>query len=203
MKTLGSVAAVAAAAQDDADAEVQDLERQAEARVRVVLREAEVPPAPAPDREHRLRAARRAAVERLAREDWEDRRELLEQRDAWLRSVVETALERLRQPAEPARRKAELAQLAAEALRHLPGAAFEVVVAAPDEAALLDESWRRALAAGRPGAEVRVVPSADLKGGGCLVRTADGRAAFDNTYEARARRLETELRAELGPLYES
>jgi vacuolar-type H+-ATPase subunit E/Vma4 len=202
MKTLGSVAAVTAAAHDDADAEVQELERQAEARARAIRQEAEVPPAPAPDREHRLASARRAAIERLAREDWEDRRHLLEQREAWMRHVIETALERLRQPAPAAARRADLAQLAAEAWRHLPGAAFEVRVG-PDDAALLDESWRGALAAARPGAEVGVVSAAALQCGGCLVSTADGRASFDNTYQARARRLEPEWRAVLGPLYES
>jgi vacuolar-type H+-ATPase subunit E/Vma4 len=201
VKTLGSVAAVTAAVNDDVDAEAQELERQAEARARAVLQEADAPAATAPDTGQRLAAARRAAVERLAREDWEDRRDLLDRRDAWMRRVVQAAMERLRQPAEPGARRAELARLAAEGLRNLRGADFEVG-AAPDDAALLDETWCREVAAGRPGAVVRVVSSALVRDG-CLLRAAGGRASFDNTYEARARRLEPEWRSALGLLYES
>jgi vacuolar-type H+-ATPase subunit E/Vma4 len=196
-KPLGSVGAVVAAVQDEAEAAVEAIRAEAAARAASILREEQ---AAAPtDREARLAAARRQARERLAREDWEDSRAGLEQREAWIRRVTAEGLRRLAE-AEPEARRQRLLALAADALSRLPGDRFELGLGDADLASMA-EGDRRALAAERGAAEVRCVPDPAAVGGGCVARTAEGRATFDNTYPARARALERAWRSVLGALH--
>jgi vacuolar-type H+-ATPase subunit E/Vma4 len=105
----------------------------------------------------------------------------------------------LRERRTSAERRTELAALAREAAARLPAGAIELVVDA-DTAADLDDDWRAPLAAFRGGAPVTVV--AAPVHGGCIVRSADGRASYDNSYAARAERLQAEWRAELSAIYD-
>ena len=194
MKAFGSPAAVAAAVRDDADAEVERIARESQAALARAAEEeaAEVPEIPG--RELRLAAARREAREMLAEEDLCDAREALEAREAWLSKVVAEGRRLLDEPVPAGARRAALARLAREGLERVAG---EVVVAvAPSDAALLDEAWAGALGA-------RVVADGAIAPGGCVVRSADGRASFDDTLEARARRFEPAWRAALGALYQA
>lgn len=197
MKALGSPAAVAAAVRDDADASVEKVERDlAAALARLAAEEGAEPGAPV-DRDARLAGARRQAREHLAREDLADAREPLEAREAWLRRVLAEGWRRLDEPQPQGARREQLARLAREGLDRVPGDEVEIVVS-PADAALVDASWAATLA---PPRRARLASDAGLRAGGCLVRSSDGRVAFDNSLEARARRFEAAWRAALGGLY--
>jgi vacuolar-type H+-ATPase subunit E/Vma4 len=199
MKALGSPAAVAAAVGDDADAEVDRIEREARAALARIAEEEAKDPAALPEREVRLAAARREAHERRAREDLLDARESLEAREAWIHRAEAEGRRLLAEPAPAADRRAAIARLVQEGLDRLPGDTI-VVAVAPADAPLLDEAWARALS---PGRAVRVVPEEGVSPGGAIVRSADGKVAFDDTLEARARRFEAAWRSALGALYEA
>jgi vacuolar-type H+-ATPase subunit E/Vma4 len=199
VRTLGSVASVAAAIADDVELEREAVRRRAEAsRAAVTAGEAAEPAVP-PEREARLVSARQAARERLARADWEAAREALEDREAWMAAVAEEGLRRLRAPgSDHERRRGEIRALVREALEVLPGAAFDVAVSAEDAALFgADEARVAGLA---PGVSLRVTADEGVSGG-CRVQARDARASFDNTYPARARRLEPEWRAAVGEAY--
>jgi vacuolar-type H+-ATPase subunit E/Vma4 len=198
VKALGSPAAVVAALHDDADAEVERIERETQAAMDRLAAEEAADPTALPERELRVAAARRRARELLAQEDLRDAREALEAREAWFSRAVAAGRRALEEPLPAAERRAELARLAREGLDRLAGDRVSVVVAVHD-AALLDDAWAKDLA---PGREVRVVASADVAPGGCLLRSADGKITFDNTLAARARRYEAVWRAALGALYQ-
>ncbi|HEY7510534.1 MAG TPA: V-type ATP synthase subunit E [Vicinamibacteria bacterium] len=197
MRTLGSVASVVAAIADEVEAEVEAVRRRAgAARSALAAVESEREAEPA-EREARLVAARQQARERLARADWQASREALTDRERWMTSVAEAGLRRLAAPASvPAARRRELLALVREAVEALPGAAFDAAVS-PSDAALLGP---QATSGPFPGLDVRVVADATVKGG-CRVTERGGRTSFDNTDEARVRRLEPEWRAALGQLY--
>jgi hypothetical protein len=177
------VAAVTAAARDDAEAEVAAVERRAAAERACLEAEPEPPPIEAAEREARLGAARRGARERLAHEDWLDRRSALELREEWM----------ARAAAEGRRHFAldrdALTRLAREAIARLPNAT-EVVVCV-EEAPLLEGI----------ALDARVVADPRSPRGSCLARTREGRLSFDNGLEARARRLVHEWRAALGEVF--
>ena len=199
MRTHGSVASVVAAIADEVEVEVEAVRRRAEA-ARAALRAEEAPePAVPPQGEARLVAARQQARERLARADWEAAREVLQDRERWMAAVAEAGLRRLcARAGDGEQRRRELCALIREALEALPGASFEVAVAAEDAALLAADEAR--LAALAPGVPLRVLAD-DSVTGGCRVQAHDARASFDNTYPARARRLEPEWRGAAGGVY--
>lgn len=199
MKPLGSVAAVIAAVREDAGAEAEAIgARAAEevARIRALQASDVVTIA---DRETRLAAARREAHTRLAQEDWEDRRDAVALREEWLERALDLGRRLLAKPEDATARRARLTSLVEEGLARLPGATCEVVVSEAD-ALLLGPDWRRDIAAAAGRRDV-LVTSGPVDGG-CILRTPDGRASFDNTYATRARRFQPAWRAALAGLYE-
>lgn len=199
MKIYGSVASVIAAVHDEATAQIEALDQEVAVQLERLRLDEASEPAGGSDREARLAAARREARERLAREDWRDARAALEEREGWIGRVVEQARQHLTEPLSARAQRSYLAQLVREALQRLPGDSFTVTVSAAD-AALLDDGWCRDLAAGAGKQALRVVVDPAVAGG-CIVGTADGKASFDNTFPARARRFEAVWRAALGALY--
>jgi vacuolar-type H+-ATPase subunit E/Vma4 len=199
MKPLGSVAAVIAAIREDASAEAEALDRQAQTEVER-LRALEVGDVVTiPDRERRLTAARQESQTRLAQEDWEDTREAVADRERWMARAVELGRHQLADPGDVQGRRDRLAVLAREALSRLPGRVCEIAVPEAD-VALLGPEWRRAVADAADRDDVRV--TAGSHEGGCIARTPDGRASFDNSYAARAQRFQAAWRSALAEVYE-
>ena len=205
MRPLGSVAAVIGAVREDAQADVDAIEREAAA----AIAGADVSPptsaaagrAPGKsDSEAALAAARDRARTRLSHEDWEDTRAALADREAWIADAIALGREQLlSRDARPYdARRATLAQLAAEGIARLPAGPIVIVVTASD-ATLLDDAWRSQI--GRGDASAVTIVSRAI-GGGCMVQSADGRAVFDNTYDARIERLQARWRAVLADIYE-
>ena len=200
MRLAGSPESVVEAIRDGAEAEIETLDRATEERVRRLGEVAEEEPLSDPRAAVRLSAARREAAETLAREDLADRRESLEERERWIARAAAEGAVRLARAGEDGPRRELLARLAREAIRELPGDAFEILVA-PADAALCDEAWRKSVAG--PSSRVTVRCDNPPEGGGCAARTADGRVSFDNGFAARARRFEAVWRAELARLLAS
>ena len=113
--------------------------------------------------------------------------------------AVALAEQRLPETDTPDGRRTILAALAREGLERLPAGSCDLVVSAED-AALLDVNWSQTLAAATGRANLRVIAGA--AGGGCVARSLDGRASFDNSYAARAKRFESAWRGALAGLYE-
>jgi vacuolar-type H+-ATPase subunit E/Vma4 len=80
-----------------------------------------------------------------------------------------------------------------EGINNLPGNAFEVELKAEDQAFLEAELESMA---GRLDAKIDVTPSAALDGG-ARIYTADRRLLIDNTFSARLKRAEEEIRREI------
>ena len=198
MKPLGSVAAVIAAIREDAGVEVDGIVRQADADVARLRAEDAAHLITCPEGDMQIATVRERARTRLAQEDWLDTRAAIDEREAWLARAVERGRQRL-DDAAPAVRRQRLARLTEECIERLPSGALELIVTA-DDASLLDDGWRAALMNTAELRSLSVVPG-DVDGG-CVVRTADGRASFDNSYRARADRLRTAWRAELAKLYQ-
>ncbi|HEX6161697.1 MAG TPA: hypothetical protein VF111_16090 [Thermoanaerobaculia bacterium] len=115
MQTLGSPASLIAAIREDAAAEAERIQEAAAnelASIRAAAASSDVAIA---DREERLVAARRENEERIAKQEWEARRAVIEQREAWIGRVVATAREGW-SGLDPAR----VAALVDEARAHLP-----------------------------------------------------------------------------------
>jgi vacuolar-type H+-ATPase subunit E/Vma4 len=199
MRPLGSVAAVIAAIREDASAEAEALERRAEAEVVRVRTLAAGDVVTIPDIERRLTAARQASQSRLAQEDWEDRCEAVADRERWIARAVELGRLQLIASGDAQARRERLAVLAHEAMSRLPAGVCELVVSEAD-LAWLGPDWCRAVANGAGRDEVRV--AAGSHEGGCIARTLDGRASFDNSYAARAGRFQAVWRSALGEVYE-
>jgi vacuolar-type H+-ATPase subunit E/Vma4 len=198
VKTLGSPASVADAVREEASREVERLLRDTDeeiVRLRAEAQSADVMP---PDRPARLAAARREVSARLAREDWEDRRTALEERERWTERAIRLARERLDGDREAASRRELLLALAVEAAERLPAGAVEIAVSASD-ASIADDAFVEELArrARRTVARAR----GDLPQSGCVVSTVGGKVRFDNSLEARARRFEPLWRAALTEIY--
>lgn len=199
IKTLGNVAAVAAAIAEEAAAQIAAMEQELQAALAAIAA-AEVVPTVPPELAARLEAARRAAADRQAADDLEDRRQWLEQRETWFARVVEEGWRRLRRPVEPATRRERLARLAAEAVRALGSDECQLVVG-PADRVLLDDAWREHLEQ-TTGARIVEIVADDTIRDGCIVRSLAGNLMFDNTLEARARRFEGVWRRVLGKRYE-
>ena len=225
MKPLGSVQAVVAAIREDAAAEVEMLGQTTQAELDRIRAEEARDVVTIPESASRLAAARQRARARLAEEDWQDAREAFAEREQWIARAVAKGERQLAEAEASDRRRETLAVFVREALERLPrgvptaaagpqarhprlggpaalatpSGACEIVVSAAD-AAVLDLAWSQRLAALTGRADLRVIPGP--VDNGCVVRTLDGRASFDNSYAARARRFESAWRAALAEVYE-
>ena len=161
MQTLGSPASVVAATREDAEAEVERIQETTAGELAAIRAEAGSTSVVIADREARLTAARRETEERVARQEWEGRRAVMQQREQWIQRVVTAAQARWTVTSGEA-----LDALVREARSRLPEGDCEII-ASPR--------------------------------GGCVVRCGD--LSFDNSYEARSRRLEPEWRAALSGMY--
>jgi vacuolar-type H+-ATPase subunit E/Vma4 len=199
MTGWGSVESVVAAIREEARAESERIEIDASATIARLRQEDELTPVAIPDGDARIAAARRRAHEHAADENWGDRQVALESRERWMARAVALGLDRLR-IADAATRREDLLHLACEAGARVGSPAVEIVVA-PDDLALADPAWRVEVAA-TIGAAVTVSADAAVTGG-CIVRSADGRLNYDNTYAARTRRFEGAWRSALSELLAS
>jgi vacuolar-type H+-ATPase subunit E/Vma4 len=198
MKVLGSVAAVVAAIREDAAAEVEVIARQADADIARFRADDAAQPLAFIEGEVQLAAARDGARARLAHEDWLDNRAAIDEREAWLARVVALGQQRLGLDGDE-RQKQRLARLVHESLVRLQSPAIDIVVSTAD-ASLLDEAWQLEVRRAHR-LETLTITSGTIDGG-CLVRTIDGRASYDNTFRARAERFRTVWRAAIAELYE-
>lgn len=188
MKPLGSAASVLASMRDEAQGEIERIEQEADATVAKWTRE-EPGSTEAPDRSDRLAAAARQRRERVAREDWEDRRVALELREEWIRAVIEEGRKAL-EAGSPQERLALLRATAEEALRRIPAGQRCTISVAARDLDLLDEEFLAGRMTRGPPAEIR---------GGCIVRAAN--MVVNNSLEERERRFEAEWRAALAKAY--
>jgi vacuolar-type H+-ATPase subunit E/Vma4 len=198
VRIAGSPESVVEAVRDEAAAELEALDRATREQIARLETEAGDELAEDPRVGVRLASARREAAETLSREDLADRRETLQERERWIARAAAEGAARLARSAEPGARRELLARLAVEAIEALPGDAFEVRVS-PEDAAVCDEAWRQRV--GGPSRSVTVRTDGFPEGGGCSVRTRDGRVSFDNGFAARARRFEAAWRAELARIF--
>lgn len=91
MQSFGSVASVVAAIREDAAAEVERVEQTMTGEIAAVDADAASASVTIADREQRVAAAHRAVAESLAQQEWDGRRALIEQREAWIARVVAAA----------------------------------------------------------------------------------------------------------------
>jgi vacuolar-type H+-ATPase subunit E/Vma4 len=183
MQTFGSPASIIAAIREEADAEAERIEGAAAADLASICSDAAAANVGIADREERLTAARRMNEERMAKQEWDGRRAVIEQREKWMQRVVAAARMKW-SGGEPATRREQLNALIREALSRLPRGTYEVAVSA-DDRDLVDV----------PDTRVTTVSIA----GGCIVTIGD--VSFDNSFEARARRMEPEWRNALSGMY--
>lgn len=202
MRALGSVASVVEAVREEVEEEIARIREETERESERLKGVRETEPVEVPDRAIRLESARREAAERLAREDWADRRTALEDREAWIAQAEQQGLAALVRPEAAPERGELLARFIGEALERLPGETFEVTLA-PGDRALLNGDEGRRLASVRGEREIVLKPDESARPGACLVRTANGKTSFDNGLEARARRFESSCRAALAEIYGS
>lgn len=179
MQTLGSPASVVAAIREDADAEVERIQETTAAELASIRAAAASASVAIADREERLAAARRTNEERIARQEWEGRRAAIEEREKWIQRVVAKA-----QELWMGGNTDKLNALILEALSRMPRGTCEVAVSAGDRE-LVDV----------PDTRITTAPIA----GGCVVTI--GNVSFDNSFEARSRRLEPEWRGALTGMY--
>jgi vacuolar-type H+-ATPase subunit E/Vma4 len=199
MIAWGSIESVIAAIREEARAESDRIDADAAAAIaRLRDEDARVPSVIAND-DARVAAARRRARERAAEEDWNDRSAALDRREEWMARALSLAIDRLR-AVDPATRREDLRRLACEAAARVGGPAIDVRVA-PGDVALADDAWVAEVAAAA-GARVTVSGEPAITGG-CVAVGRDGRVSFDNTFAARARRLEPVWRQALNQLFEA
>ena len=185
METLGSLASVIAAIRDEAAAEVEKLEKTAP--------EIRSEPVVISGRESRIAAAHRDNRERIAQQEWESRRLVVEQREAWIARVREAAHQRWGE--------FDSEDLIREALERLPGDNCEVTVRPASRSGAAGEGPSSAPRPPSPrerGEGAVIFKTADISGG-CIVTC--GGVTFDNSFEARELRFEAEWRRALAALY--
>jgi len=138
----------------------------------------------------------RVAQSVLATVEQEARRDLLKAQEAELEKLFEAARARLagRSSVDAA---AVLTGLAAEAIAAMPADKVVVQMSEADRA-VATEAWVAEVRR-RVGREVAIAVAKEpaAVSGGVVVRSADGRLLYDNSYEARLGRLRPELRREL------
>jgi vacuolar-type H+-ATPase subunit E/Vma4 len=198
MKVLGSVAAVVAAIREDAAVEVDAIARQADADIARLRAEDARRPLAFEEGQMQIARARDSARARLAQEDWLDSRAAIDERETWLARVVELGQQRLARDGDESR-KQRLARLVHECLVRLQSSTVDIVVSETD-VPLLDEAWQLELRRAYRLETLTIITG--RIDGGCLVRTIDGRASYDNTFQARADRFRTAWRAALAELYD-
>ena len=179
MQTLGSPASVVAAIHEDAAAEVERIDDARSTELASIGAETSSADVTIADRDLRLAAARRDSDDRVAKQEWEGRRAAIEQRETWIQTIVARAQE-LWASTTPE----QLSALIREARAHMPEGACEVAVNPRDR-----DSVQLANA---------TVKTAEIAGG-CIVTIDD--VSFDNSFEARSRRLEAEWRGALSGMY--
>jgi vacuolar-type H+-ATPase subunit E/Vma4 len=184
MQTLGSVASIIAAIREDAAAEVEHVEESMNAEVASIRAEEASTDVRIPDRDARLAAARRENDQSIAHQEWEGRRAAMAQRETWIESVTAKPREHWRGDA------AQLNALIREALQKLDAHECEVAVAQRD---------RELVDAANLPAEKKIRLTTAPIAGGCIITAGD--VVFDNSFEARTRRLEPEWRKALSELY--
>lgn len=182
MQGVGSVASIVAAIREDAQAEVDRIDDTTAKEIETIRAEGAAASVAISDREARLAAARAEADERIARQEWDARRRVLEQRETWVDRVTAAARNSWQVD------RAQLTALIREALQTIDAAEVEIAVAERDRP-LVDVK--------KLGRKVRLT-NADIDGG-CIV--TGGNLVFDNSFEARARRLEPAWRKALSEVY--
>ncbi|MBM4033088.1 MAG: hypothetical protein FJ291_15075 [Planctomycetes bacterium] len=140
--------------------------------------------------------AERAAQSLLATVEQEARRDLLAAREAELDRLFEAARRRLADRAAydyPA----TLAALAAQAISAM-GADSVTLELAECDLVIATDAWLAEVRR-RVGRDVAIAASQNSAAidGGVIVRSADGRLVYDNSFAGRLRRLRPELRREL------
>ena len=126
----------------------------------------------------------------------------LRARDGVLQRVLEQAGTRLQDLSGEQYRRSVIS-LALEAVRQMPADSFVLKVSVPpggalDANALASEIKERLRADGRADSlSVELVPHASR---GVVIESADGRMRWDNSYDARLRRLRPDLRRFLFPM---
>jgi vacuolar-type H+-ATPase subunit E/Vma4 len=181
--TFGSPASVIAAIREDAEAEVERLRTAEEAEIAAIRARAGSMSIGVAGTAERLAAARRNGEQTIAAQEWEGRRTIIEQRETWIGEVVLRARERW-DAEPPSRRRDILLALIDEARSRFPAGPCEIAVNDRDQS-LID--LRDA-----------TITSAAISGG-CIVSQGD--VSFDNSFEARARRFESEWRSALSGVY--
>lgn len=182
----------------DAQTKADRIRKRGQRDAKKLLDEAAKEAAAAAERTLQVARARaeRVAQSLLATVEQDVRRGLLAAREAELEQLFEAARQRLadRSSYEPA---AVLAALAAQAIRAM-GADRVTVELAEADRAVATEAWLADVRR-RVGREVAIEVSSEAAPieGGVVVRSADGRLLYDNSFGARLRRLRPELRKEL------
>jgi vacuolar-type H+-ATPase subunit E/Vma4 len=189
---------VVAAIREDAAVEVDAIARQADADIARLRADAAARPLAFLEGETQLAAARANARAQLAHEDWLDSRAAIDEREAWFARVVTLGQQRLGLGGDGSQRE-RLARLVEESLGRLHAPAIDIVVSDGD-GRLLNEAWQLEFQKAHRLETLTI--SAGAIDGGCLVRTIDGRASYDNTFQARADRFRTAWRAAIAELYE-
>ncbi len=182
----------------DAQTKAGRIRKRAEREAKKVLDEAATEAAAAAEKllDVARRKADRAAQSVLATVDQEVRRLLLAAQEAGLDGLFEAAHKRLadRHAYDYA---SAVAGLAAEAIRAMPAASVTLELAEADRAMATD-AWLAEVRR-RVGRDVAIAvsPNPAPIDGGVVVRSADGRLLYDNSFAGRLRRLRPELRREL------
>jgi vacuolar-type H+-ATPase subunit E/Vma4 len=194
----GSIEAVIAAVHEDAAAEIETIERDCAAAMARLREDDAALPVVVPGADARLAAARQFGRDRIGAEDQAGRHAALNDRETWIDGVVAEGQRRLHELSVD-ERHADLEVLIRDALERMPNAVLQILVPAVDVAVA------RAIVEGvvsSGGKTVAAVNAAPTLASGCIAQTADRRIRYDNSYAARARRLEPIWRAQLGELYE-
>lgn len=198
MRSLGSAAAVVAAIREEAGAEIERLEREARETQAALAGERERP-VEIPDADRRIAEARVRVARLEDDEAWSTVLEDLQERERWIERVVAAARRMAESTEHPDWVRTYTAALALEGLRILPPGRGTVTVPASMKS-LFDERWQRDLQdrAGR-AIEIAFGPIA----AGCTIRLVDRPVAYDNSIEARERRLQSRWRAAVARAYDT
>jgi len=121
-----------------------------------------------------------------------------ERLEALLDSIKAEAAGKLTSEAVRAGKRAILAALAAQAIGRMEGGGFTVALATADMDAAPGLPEEIARLAGRGALEISIEESPGLDGG-VVVRDAEGRQHWDNSFKARLERFWPELRGRLMP----
>ncbi len=190
----------------DAGAKAERIRKRAQREANKLLAEAQRAAAAAAEKILAVARERadRAAGAILATVGQEARRDLLANQEAELDKLFEAARGRLgdRSWYDYPAVAAGLAAQAIAAMGAACGADHVVLELAAPDRAMATEAWlaevrRRVAAAGGVDVVIEVSSNPAPIDGGVVVRSADGRLLYDNSFAARLRRMRPELRQEL------